>query len=171
MPYYVRDNSDKDFERVEPGLYQVVCSHVVPLGSQQSVYGVKEEVALVFEFSEKMTNGKPFVMWKRYTASLSAKANLRRDLENWRGKQFTKDELDGFDLAKLVGVNAMVNVIHADKDDRKVARITAISKVPHGSAMHAATLREAPQYLLKLQTTGNAGVGDTQGATGEDLPF
>jgi len=35
---------------------------------------------------------------KRYTMSLGEQSTLRKDLESWRGKKFTPEELQGFDL-------------------------------------------------------------------------
>jgi hypothetical protein len=49
---------------------------------------------------------------KRYTASLNEKATLRKDLESWRGKPFTKEELAAFDLEKLLGANGLFSVVH-----------------------------------------------------------
>jgi hypothetical protein len=45
---------------------------------------------------------QPTVLGKKYTLSLSEKAFLRKDLESRRGKQFTEEEMKGFDIAKLV---------------------------------------------------------------------
>ena len=43
-----------------------------------------------------MPDGKPFLVRRRYTASLHEKSALRKDLESWRGRAFTNVELDGF---------------------------------------------------------------------------
>ena len=64
-----------------------------------------------------------------YTASLSEKANLRRDLEGWRGRAFTQEELLGFDVFNVLGTHCQVNVIHNDKGK---ARITGVMGWPKG---------------------------------------
>ena len=56
--------------------------------------------------------GKPFGVSAFYTVSLSEKANLRHDLEAWRGRDFTGEELASFNLKNILGVPAYINVIH-----------------------------------------------------------
>src|SRR3990167_3685661 len=60
----------------------------------------QHQVVLAFEVAETADEG-PFAgnrmtISKFYTLSLSEKANLRKDLEGWRGKSFTESELEGF---------------------------------------------------------------------------
>ncbi|MHA1379626.1 MAG: hypothetical protein ACTSRG_14730 [Candidatus Helarchaeota archaeon] len=46
--------------------------------------------------------------------SLHAKATMRKFLESWRGKKFTKEELEGFDLQKILGKPCQLQIIHSD---------------------------------------------------------
>jgi hypothetical protein len=115
------------------GLHQAVCADVIDNGMVEGVYGTKHKVTLVFQVNVSMDNGKPFLVQRRYTLSLDQKANLRKDLESWRGKPFSADELKGFDLEKLLGVNAQLNVQQTDRDGTTYANITAI--VPLGKGM------------------------------------
>ena len=115
------------------GLHQAACCDVVDLGNVESVYGVKHKVSLVFQVAEPMEDGRPFLVQRRYTLSLDQKASLRKDLESWRGRPFTADELKGFDLEKLVGVNCQLNIQHDDNNGTTYANITAI--VPLGRGM------------------------------------
>ena len=55
---------------------------------------------------------KPFSIGKEYTLSLSSKSNLYKDLVSWRGKPFTEEELEGFDLSKLLGKPCQIQIIH-----------------------------------------------------------
>ena len=59
-----------------------------------------------------MEDGRPFAVSKTYTASLFEAAALRKDLESWRGKSFTEEELGGFDISKLLGCTARIEVGH-----------------------------------------------------------
>jgi len=70
------------------------------------------------------------VIGKTYTVSLHENANLRGDLESWRGRPFTREELDGFDISKLLGVPCMVNVTHTDKNGKTYANIAAVTPLP-----------------------------------------
>ena len=78
----------------------------------------------------------PLTITKDYTVSLNEKANLRKDLAAWRGKDFTDEEAEGFDVSKLLGVYAMVNVTHKANAKGKIrANISGLSPLP--SALRA----------------------------------
>lgn len=77
---------------------------------------------------------QPFVISKEYTLSLSDKANLRKMLASWRGKDFTEDQAKSFDITVLLGVPCMLNVIHKlSKDGTKTYQeIGSVSPMPKG---------------------------------------
>jgi hypothetical protein len=81
-------------------------------------------------------NGEqPCVIDKEFSLSLHEKSTLRRYLQGWRGKAFTDDEAEAFDITKLLGVPCMLNVIHkpSAKDPTKIYQeIDAISPMPKG---------------------------------------
>ncbi len=108
----IASGKSTNFVPCPEGTQQAVCADVVDLGVIETAFGAKHKVDVVWQSAELMENDKPFLVKKRYTLSLNEKANLRHDLESWRGKAFTEIELDGFDLEKLIGVNALVNVVH-----------------------------------------------------------
>jgi hypothetical protein len=64
--------------------------------------------------------------------SLNAKATLRAFLETWRGRKFAEQELAGFDLSKLLGVPAQLQVMHDDFDGKTYANITTAIPAPKG---------------------------------------
>ena len=100
------------------GLHVAVCVDVVNLGIVQGAYGAKHKVRLVWQLAaQDEERGRRFDVARVYTLSLHERAALRKDLESWRGKKFTEAELDGFDLEKLLGVNAQVAVTHDLGDD------------------------------------------------------
>lgn len=130
----IAKNNKRDFTPAPEGLWQAVCVDVVDKGMQKSPWGDNHKVELRWVLSESMVNtGKPFMVTKRYTLSLHEKSNLRRDLEMWRGKKFTGDESDEFDLEKLLGANCQIQVIHNGSDDGTVyANVQAIVPAPRG---------------------------------------
>lgn len=77
---------------------------------------------------------KPFSISQEYTLSMHEKANLRKDLKSWRGRDFTEEEAKSFDITKLLGVPCMINVIHVQsKDGNKVyAKIAGVTPMPKG---------------------------------------
>jgi hypothetical protein len=69
---------------------------------------------------------------KFYTASLGEKANLRADLKNWRGRDFTDEELAGFDAKNILGKPCMLSITLNDKGK---ARVTGVMALPKGTAV------------------------------------
>jgi hypothetical protein len=114
-----------DFARPETGLQQAVCSHVYDIGIQETTYkGDLKHVhqcIVLWELEERIKEGdyvgKRFVVRKFYTASLSEKANLRKDLVSWRGREFTDQELAGFDLDNIRRANCYLNLVEKKKDN------------------------------------------------------
>ncbi|WP_349814402.1 phage replication initiation protein, NGO0469 family, partial [Neisseria gonorrhoeae] len=50
-----------------------------------------------------MPDGRPYLISRRYTASLHSKSQLATDLKSWRGRDFTPEERDNFDLRNILG--------------------------------------------------------------------
>ena len=130
--------SGGSFELAPEGTHSAVCVDVVDLGDLTVVYGGKEKtqhkVKIVWQIDEARKDGKPFQVNKRYTCSLHEKANLRKDLESWRGRGFTDEECAGFDIEALVGVSCMLNLIHnkGSKGDT-FANVSGVMKLPRNT--------------------------------------
>jgi hypothetical protein len=83
--------------------------------------------------NDLMEDGRPFVVSAEFTSFMSEKANLRKFLEAWRGKPFTEEERAGFDVKRLLGVPAFVNVVHGkSKKGRTYAELVSASPLPRG---------------------------------------
>ncbi len=134
MPIIVKDTGNT-FSPAPEGLHQAVCVDVIDLGEQDTPWGKKHKIALRFELdSHDPETKKPYQVSKWYTASLSELATLRQHLESWRGRAFTEAELIGFDIEKLVGINAQLSLIHQLTDKKRTfANIQTI--VPLGKGM------------------------------------
>lgn len=134
MPIMARDNR-KEFTPAPEGLHQGVCVDVVDLGLQSTPWGEKQKVEVRWQLDQvNAETSKRFLVTKRYTLSLNEKAILRQHLEAWRGKRFTKEELEGFDLEKLLSVNCQLQVVHELSDQGRIySNVQAI--VPIGKGM------------------------------------
>jgi hypothetical protein len=129
-------------EPIAAGMYQAVCYSIYDLGHQFSeLYGKSSHKAvIIWEIPEErievekdgVKKDLPKVISKQYTVSLHEKANLRKDLESWRGRVFTEQELAAFDIHKLVKVNCMLQIIHKSKDGKTYANIAAIVPLMKG---------------------------------------
>jgi len=99
------------------GLHAAVCVDVINLGQVPTAFGPKYRVKVVWQLGEvDETSKRRYLVSRVYTNSLNQKATLRRDLESWRGKAFTAEELTGFNLLKLLGANCQLQTIAALKD-------------------------------------------------------
>jgi hypothetical protein len=130
MPIIATGGNATTFKPAPAGVHTGVCCDVVDMGLLEVTYAgqtkKQHKVRLVWQIEELMDDGKPFIVQKRYTLSLHEKSNLRLDLQSWRGRAFTEDELRGFDLEKLIGVNCMLNIVHTQKGGETYANVTAV---------------------------------------------
>lgn len=134
MSLTVKDNSGGDFEMAPEGAYIARCYSIIDLGTQvtewQGDKRQRQKVLISWELLDpaaKMSDGRPFSVSKRYTASLNENAQLRKDLQTWRGKRFTDEELEGFDLGKILGAYCQMQIVHAEGGNGKTyANVDAI---------------------------------------------
>ena len=133
-------NAGGDFEKAPEGMRVARCYRIVDCGTHLNpVFGKEQRLAWIyFELPTTMMSkgeqtGKPFIIGKRYGLSHNEKATLRMDLESWYGKKFDTASLDkagGFDLEKLIGRPALLNIVHSE--DGKYANIKSINPLMEG---------------------------------------
>ena len=76
------------------------------------------------------SKGEPMSISKNFTLSLAEKATLRKDLQSWRGRDFTADELRGFELKNVLGAWAMITVTKTENNGKEYTNIANINSVP-----------------------------------------
>lgn len=139
----IAKEGEGSFTPVPPGMHLARCYRVVDLGTQKSEYlgTIKHlsKVMLQFEVHGEDDAGKPILtakgepmtISKNFTLSLAEKATLRKDLQTWRGREFTPEELRGFELKNVLGAWAMISVIKTTGNNGKeYTNIAAIMQVP-----------------------------------------
>ena len=155
----IAKNKSSDFYRVPPGTYIGRCYSVIDFGTYATAFQGKErmrrEVRLTWEIpSEQIVRDgeqKPASLSKTYTLSLNEKSALRKDLESWRGKSFSEEELDGFDLAKLLGAACTLTVSEKPRMDGALqAVITGIGRLGKG-------MECAPRYNPTFEYSATEG--------------
>lgn len=131
-----------DFKTTPSGVYIARCYRIVDLGTQRGEWKGKEKWSRKIMFSWELfgeeddgtplvsDEGAPLTISKRYTLSLGENANLRADLKSWRGRDFTIDELNGFDVKNVLGAYCMLNITHDEKDGKTYANVASISPLP-----------------------------------------
>jgi len=136
------DSGGGDFKRVPAGSHIARCFSVADLGTHTTngQYGEKtnRKIRLAWEIFGDDENNEPLVIEidgkkmpmtinKTYTLSLGEKANLRKDLAAWRGRDFTIEELKAFDVSSVVGVYCMLNVTISENNGKTYSNVAGIS--------------------------------------------
>lgn len=112
------NKSSGNFKPHEEGMFTAVCVDVTPLVKQQSKFGEREVFRLVFETNSLREDGSQACVWSRaFTPSLNEKANLRKFLRQWLGRDLNAAEQAEFDTEALIGKPATIVVTHDHADN------------------------------------------------------
>lgn len=134
--------SVSNFVPVPTGMHLARCYRIIDLGTQESTYmgAVKKlhKVMLSFEVHSedgqgkptKTSGGDPMTVSKNFTVTLQDKSTLRKDLQTWRGRDFTTEELNGFELKNVLGHWAMISVVETENNGQTYTNIANINPVP-----------------------------------------
>ena len=135
------EKGERDYEVIPDGVTYGVCRGIFDLGTHYDEHYDKDkrEVIVLWEIPEYTIdytddNGKdvimPRVVSKEYTASMNRKANLRKDVDSWRGKPMTDEEVVVFDLEELLGKSCQLQL--STKEGKTWTNITTIMAMPKG---------------------------------------
>lgn len=141
-------NKGGDYSPVPAGIHHGICYAVIDLGTQPSqMYAPSRKVLLIWELPHERADFKdektgailsmPRVISKEYTLSTGTKSNLRKELESWRGKPFTTEEAQEFEVGVLAGKNCQLNIAHKPSKDGTKVYANVISIVPLGKGTTA----------------------------------
>lgn len=132
-----------DFPICPEGIYQAVCYAVFDLGTQECFYmghqRNRRQVAICWETKIEnlwVENGSKeglrlaetrFTLTKIYTKSVHPRSQLMKDLQSWRGRLYTAEEINqGIKLDNLLGHNCQLQIVHKVIGERNYPRITAV---------------------------------------------
>lgn len=146
-------NSNSSWTQPETGNWPATCIRIIDLGTQEREYqgktSYRRQSLIIWEIAGQAdSEGRPLTISKAYTASLGEKANLRKDLESWRGRPFTSEELGGFNVKNILGKPCLLNLIEVQGQKGAKVVIAAISSLPKGMPAPAAPVNE--QYIYSL---------------------
>lgn len=130
------DKGGADFAPAPAGTHIARCIELIDIGTHHDTYEGKETIReqvivrweLPHELIERDGKSEPMIVSKFYTNSLGDKANMRKDLEGWRGRAFTPEERAGFDLMNLLGKPCQVTIQHTPAGKAKVIAVTGMTK-------------------------------------------
>ena len=157
-------NSGGEYENMEPGRYKATCYKLIDAGTREESYQdgplrKRHVVYIYWEVTDKqktdesweevrMADGRTFSASKKYTASLNENAALFKDLKSWRGKPFTDADLAGFELSKVLGVTAELEMIPQTVDNNKV-RVEGVYK-PEGGMKKVDTINDIQSFDIDV---------------------
>ena len=144
MPLLAKETTTKDYEPIEQGVHHAICCWVIDLGHQYNEkWGNDQHKAVIawelphlridIENEDGSIENKPKVISRIFTLSLGTKSHLRPFLESWRGKRFGFEELMGFDISKLIGVNCQLNVVHNNVGEKTYANVATAMPLLKGT--------------------------------------
>ena len=126
---------------IPEGSYPAVCCGLVDIGTQHVNYKDAEKEQkqitvmweLVGETIERPDGtSEARAISKTYTKSLSERSSLYKDLVSWRGREFTAEEMNAFDLRSVLGAPCLLSIVHRKTDNGTYANISGIMRLPRG---------------------------------------
>ena len=205
MGFVAKDNGggDRKFENAPAGAHVARCFRVIDLGTQ--TFQVKGETkqawqcVITWELGKTMSDGKPCTINEKYPAGLNETARLSAILEGWRGRRFTAEERNGFEMKNLMGKVCFLNIVHSSRGDKTYANVASAMPVPEGMPSPAPvnelvyyslsdhdervfeklpkyyreTIQKSPEYQ-QLSFRGSSGSAPAAGADSDlddDIPF
>ncbi len=150
----------EDWEPVSAKVHHAICIAIWDLGTQfNERFGKWAEKCVfmwevpgetvTFTNKEDVEVTMPKVITREFSTSLHQKSHMRPFLENWRGRPFTAEDLDGFSIKACLGANCMIQVMHNTRDDGKVwHEVTTIMPIQPGvpklDPQHETSMFEIP---------------------------
>ena len=143
MSFIVESTGNREFKMVPAGSHLARLYRIIDLGTQPTEWQGQQKflrkIMLAWEVHSEddagdpliTDEGAPLALFKNYTLSWSENSNLRKDLQQWRGKPWTDQEANRFDLKNILGQWCMLSVIHRPGQNGKTyANVSGITPVP-----------------------------------------
>lgn len=159
-----------DFAPVPAGTTLAICYGVIDIGTPppHGNFPSRRKVLLMFELpmirGDFVVNGETKnlarVISCDFTLSTDKKANLRKQLAAWRGRDFTEEEAKAFEVAKVLGAMALLSIVHKPSADktRTYANVAAIMKPMNGTDKMKA---ENPHVVFDIPESGPITIPET----------
>ncbi len=150
MGIIATDAGGSDFEQVPTGTHNAICYKLVDAGTTLNEYqgevSKRHNVFIFWELPElRMADDRPMSINCQYTLSLNKLSKLRQHLQAWRNKSFTEEELNSFDLTKILGTTCKVDVGLTSGGNAKVQGVFCAD----GGAKKVATVNDQVVFDLE----------------------
>lgn len=124
---------------IPAGVKAAVCSGIIDLGEQDESWEGKSKIVNKVMFTWEVPSATidtedgpiPRSLNRTYTASMGDRANLRKMVQSWLGKDLTDEEARRFDLRQMLGKGCMLNIVHKTNDKGEVfAKVDSVMGLP-----------------------------------------
>jgi len=141
---------------------------VVDKGQVTDQFGTKHKVQIRWQLDARdEENDRRYMVVNTYNATLHEKAKLREHLVSWRGRDFSKAELEKFDLENVLEKNCQIQIVHnLSNNGRTYANVQAI--VPLGKGM---TQMRPEDYIREKDRVPDEDYDDAPPIEDDDVPF
>ncbi|MFL9908287.1 phage replication initiation protein, NGO0469 family [Paraburkholderia sp. RL17-337-BIB-A] len=125
-------NNRAAFPLITAGQHPAICTGVVDLGTQTSVFDGKPSIGRklmkYFNVLDQVNpkTGRPLSLAEMRSATMHPKGRLRREMESWIGPFPDQGAANDFDLKELVGRQCQLIIKHTDNPVAPRAVIEAI---------------------------------------------
>ena len=134
----IAENNKKPKEVLQAGSYLARCYSIVDLWTQHNpLYNTdSRKIRISWELPTELRTfteekgEQPLVLSKEFSLSLNEKANLRKFLAWWRGKDLTKEESQSFDITKLLGEPCILSIWLGENKEKEIEYNTINSASP-----------------------------------------
>ncbi len=158
MGMKVKASKGGDFEDYIPppaGPAVAVLVAIIDLGTQDVTFGAgarefASKVYFVWELTGKLNEqtGKNHVIGSDFRVSLNEKANLRKLIQNWIGRNFAEDE--EYDITERLGKPCLLTIAHksgkGENANKTYANIAGCTAVPQEMAGSVKAPQNAPFF-------------------------
>jgi hypothetical protein len=161
MPLKLKD-AKKGSQAIPPaGNHPARCFSIIDIGTHtdDGAYGVQTNRKIRFSwelpdelhvFDEKK-GPQPFAVHRLVNFMMNPRSTFQQMLESWRGKQFTADELENFEIRRVLGAPCMVTVVHATKGNNVYANVETVAPLPtKWQAIMAAQINPSVYYEIDM---------------------
>jgi hypothetical protein len=140
MPLKLKDARKSSGAIPPAGNHPARCYSVIDLGThtEDGNFGVQTNRKLRFSWElpdelhvfDQAKGPQPFAVHRVVNFAMHPKSTLQQMLESWRGKAFEPDELEDFEIQKVVGQPCMVTVVHAARTNNVYANVETVAPLP-----------------------------------------
>ena len=101
-------SAEQEYEQAPCGEHRAVLVGIIKSENEETKFGPKDVLYFYFELAKEMSDGRPFLVRKKFNHSRNEKSNLYKFLTKWRGQPFKNGE--SVDLGKLLNTGCILEI-------------------------------------------------------------